>query len=214
MEYGELPTIVRNIDIDCKEMMFYQYLTIKLKGQNTFNIEPRLNPFYPLIIHCLNDFKNNFGIERLIDSYIYLTAKRQFQSKSKLFNRPGYHSDGFLTDDINYIWSDKNPTIFNSTKFNLTLDDELSLIEMEEQALPENEVVYSDNTLLRLNQFNIHKVDENIESGFRTFVKISFSQDKYDLEGNSHNYLLDYNWQMNPRKETRNVPQTKILNNN
>ena len=211
MEYGELPAVVRKIEIDCKEMMFYQYLPIKLKGGKDFQIEKRLNPFYSLIINSVIDFKECFGLERLIDSYVYLTAKRQFQSKSKLFNRPGYHSDGFLTDDINYIWSDKNPTIFNSTKFNLTLDDELSLKEMEEQALSENEVAYFDNTLLRLNQFNIHKVDENIEAGFRTFVKISFSQDKYDLEGNSHNYLLDYNWQMKPRKENRNIPQTKIL---
>ncbi len=211
MEYGELPKVIRKIKVDCKEMMFYQYLPIKLIGQENFDIEQRLYPFHDLILYSMIDFRENFGLEKLIDSYVYLTAKRQFQSKSKLFNRPGYHSDGFLTDDINYIWSDKNPTIFNSTNFKLTLDDEVSLKEMEEQALPENEVTYFDNTLLRLNQFNIHKVDENIEAGFRTFVKISFSQDKYDLEGNSHNYFLDYDWEMKPRKESRNIPQTEIL---
>lgn len=42
MNYGELPTIVRQLDIDVKEMMFYQYLPIKLKDQKVFNIEPRL----------------------------------------------------------------------------------------------------------------------------------------------------------------------------
>ena len=210
MEYGELPAIVRQLNIDVKEMMFYQYLPIKLKEQTKVDFEPRLFPFSTLIIHCLNDFKNSFGVERFVDSYIYLTAKRQFQSKSKLFNRPGYHSDGFLTDDINYIWSDKNPTIFNSTKFNLTLDDELSLIEMEEQALQENETIFPDSTILRLNQFNIHKVNENVEEGFRTFFKLSFSYDKYDLEGNSHNYQLEYDWNMKPRKSNRNIPQSDI----
>ena len=55
----------------------------------------------------MSDFKNKYGRYRFLDSYMYLTVKRQYQSKSKLFNRPGYHSDGFLTDDINYIWSDK-----------------------------------------------------------------------------------------------------------
>ena len=42
---------------------------------------------------------------------------------------------------------------------------------------------------------------------FRTFFKLSFSKDKYDLKGNSHNYLFDYNWEMRERKENRNIPQ-------
>lgn len=44
------------------------------------------------------------------------------------FNRMGYHSDGFLTDDINYIWCDNNPTIFNISAFNLTLDENLKSV--------------------------------------------------------------------------------------
>ncbi|OPB96859.1 hypothetical protein BAS10_07360 [Elizabethkingia meningoseptica] len=210
MNYGELPTIVRQLDIDVKEMMFYQYLPIKLKGQKLFNVESRLNPFYPFIIHCISDFKNTFGRYRFLDSYIYLTVKRQYQSKSKLFNRPGYHSDGFLTNDINYIWSDKNPTVFNYSEFDLTLDDEVSLKEMEIQALPENEIRYPDSTILRLDQLNIHKVNEEVEEGMRTFAKLSFSNDKYDLEGNSHNYELDYKWDMKPRKPNRNIPQSEV----
>ncbi|OPC11937.1 hypothetical protein BAX93_05395 [Elizabethkingia meningoseptica] len=210
MNYGELPTIVRQLDIVAKEMMFYQYLPIKLKDQKVFNVEPRLGVFVPFIVHCMSDFKNKYGRYRFLDSYMYLTVKRQYQSKSKLFNRPGYHSDGFLTDDINYIWSDKNPTVFNYSQFDLTLDDKVSLKEMEIQALPENEIRYPDSTILRLDQFNIHKVNEDVEEGMRTFAKLSFSYDKYDLEGNSHNYELDYEWDMKPRKPNRNVPQSEI----
>lgn len=42
----------------------------------------------------------------------------------------------------------------------------------------------------------------------RAFLKVSFSKDKYDLLGNSHNYLMDYNWEMKARKEDRNIPQS------
>jgi len=45
----------------------------------------------------------------------------------------------------------------------------------------------------------------------RTFVKISFSKDKYDLIGNSHNYEMDYKWDMKERKEERNIPQTALI---
>lgn len=41
----------------------------------------------------------------------------------------------------------------------------------------------------------------------RTFVKVSISRDKYDLIGNSHNHLLQYDWPMRPRALTRNPPQ-------
>lgn len=64
--------------------------------------------------------------------------------------------------------------------------------EMEQQADSSNNVTYSENRLLRLNQFNIHQVAPVTSGGMRTFLKLSFSKDKYDLVGNSHNYLLDY----------------------
>ena len=117
-----------------------------------------------------------------------------------------------MTDDINYVWCNTQPTIFNKTDFNITLDDLLSLTEMEEQALTENEVIYNNDELLRLNQFNIHKVSDNVTNGMRAFLKVSFSKDKYDLVGNSHNHLIDYNWLMKDRSTHRNIPQSQIKN--
>jgi hypothetical protein len=57
---------------------------------------------------------------------------------------------------------------------------------------------------------NIHKVAPVLVGGMRTFVKVSFSYDKYDLVGNSHNYLLNYAWEMKERKDDRNIPQSKL----
>ena len=34
--------------------------------------------------------------------------------------------------------------------------------------------------------------------------------DRYDLAGNTHNYLLDYDWPLRPRSLTRNVPQALL----
>jgi hypothetical protein len=210
MNYGDKPIALGKFTVECQEMMFYQYLPIKLPNYTLCHYEPRLKIFDKIIsLICVN-FREEFGRETFEQSYIYLTAKHQYQKKDKTFNRPGYHSDGFLTDDINYIWSDKSPTVFNSSEFHLTLNDTISLQEMERQALEENEFDYAENTLLRLNQFNIHKVAESQEEGMRTFIKVSFSKDKYDLIGNSHNYLLDYNWKMKQRNIERNIPQSKL----
>lgn len=207
MIYGDKPKDLGVIDIDCHEMMFYQYLPIKLEKQIHPKIEDRLKCFEPLIGAACCDFIADFGLIKYTECYVYLTAKHMFQGGSNSFNRMGYHSDGFMTDDINYLWSNSSPTIFNISRFNLTQDDIISMDEMEIQAKKENEFQYPEKSLLRLNQFVIHKVNPVQKEGIRTFVKISFSNDKYDLIGNAHNYLLDYNWNMRNRKNTRNIPQ-------
>lgn len=208
--YGQLPTPITEIQVDCKEMMFYQYLPIKLSGQIGELYEPRLETFKPIIDIITKDYCDNFGYDTYINTNIYLTAKHMFQLKGTSFNRLGYHSDGFLTDDINYVWSNNHPTIFNHGKFNLTLDDKISMMEMEEQAKVENEMYFLNNTILRLDQYNIHRVMPISYDCMRTFVKVSFSKDKYDLEGNAHNYFLDYDWEMKKRKIERNIPQSKL----
>ncbi len=212
MRYSELPKQLSIHNVSCKEMIFYQYLPIKLVGMKGVIFEDRLKYFDSIIKEACSDFIKENGLCRYINSNIYLTAKYMYQPANYSFNRIGYHSDGFLTDDINYIWSDRNPTIFNSGKFNLTMDDAISMKEMDIQALRENEITFPNNTLLRLNQFNIHKVNDIQEIGMRTFIKVSFSKDRYDLVGNSHNYLIDYNWEMKDRKDERNIPQTIIIN--
>lgn len=207
MKYGSKPKDLGVINVNCDQMLFYQYLPIKLKGQTEPIIEERLKCFEPLIGACCCDFIADFGLTRYMDSYVYLTVKRLFQGNGYCFNRKGYHSDGFLTDDINYLWSNALPTVFNFDEFNLSLNDDVSMTQMEQQAKKENEHTYPTGSILRLDQFVIHKVsDEEIE-GMRTFAKVSFSKDKYDLKGNSKNYLLDYDWEMRDRQTKRNIPQ-------
>lgn len=204
--YGELPINLGIYPIECTENMYYLYMPIKILGQDSFiQIEDRLKFLSPLIVAVLKDLKKEQY--NIFDSYMYLTVKNMLITPEYLGNRPGYHSDGFMTDDINYIWCDGNPTIFNCSPFNLTMDENKSMAEMEQQALAENEVVYPAYYLLKLDQYNIHKVAPISENMVRTFVKISVSKDKYNLLGNTHNYLLDYHWEMHKRTESRNVPQ-------
>jgi hypothetical protein len=210
MRYGELPKELGIFEVEAKEMMFYQYLPIKMPNETQPIYEQRLKCFDALVGAICCDYIGEFGLDNYVNSYVYLTAKHLYQMPNCSFNRMGWHSDGFLTDDINYIWCDKYPTIFNKTDFDLPLDDLLSMEEMGKQAMPFNDVTYKENQLLRLNQFNIHKVAPIIKGGMRTFLKVSISKDKYDLIGNSHNYLINYDWEMKQRKQERNIPQSVV----
>lgn len=40
----------------------------------------------------------------------------------------------------------------------------------------------------------------------RQYVKVSLSNERYNLENNSHNYLFDYDWPLHNREMLRNDP--------
>lgn len=205
--YGELPKELGEFIVPTGELFLYQYLPIKLAGSADITLEPRLEQFSEIIGRACCDYVGLRGLNAFMASHVYLTAKRMFVKPGKSFNRQGWHSDGFGTSDINYVWCDSFPTVFNSGPFSLTADDARSLTDMEEQAKPENSFTYPTNTLLRLDQYNIHAVAEIDRVGVRTFLKLSISPDRYDLLGNARNYLLDYEWPMRQRAAERNVPQ-------
>ena len=117
----------------------------------------------------------------------------------------GWHCDGFMSDDINYIWCDSIPTEYIEGSFNLTQDHVKSIDEMN---VIKSKIKLCDiNTLYRLDETVIHRCNENIPyAQMRCFVKVSFSKEKYNLIGNSHNYGLDYKWEMVQRGVARNHP--------
>lgn len=206
-KYGQKPEILGEFEVPIEEMMFYMYLPIKLKN-GVIKVPERLKFLMGIITEVTADFQCTYG-DAIRDKYIYLTVKNIFVTPDNPGNRPGWHCDGFGTEDINYIWTNKYPTIFNIDEMELSQDCNTSMQQMVENCDPKNNISYPENTLMRLNEFNIHKSPKIEEPGIRAFVKISFSDDKYNLKGNSKNYLLDYNWKMYDRDEVRNHPSNK-----
>lgn len=205
--YGIPPdVIVEDLAIDLVkdkvEMCFYQYLPIKMAGAlESFHIPKNLDWIRPFIQHL--EFCPH-------TDFIYVSAKHLFVTPDNMGNRPGWHSDGFGSDDVNYIWVDRFPTEFALQHFNLTTEDHAeSLKQIAEQVREDAICVYSSNCLLRLDRWNIHRPPV-MGTGFRTFLKFSISKNKYNLQGNSHNYLIDYDWEMVPRAEVRNHPTADV----
>lgn len=143
--------------------------------------------------------------EKTDNKYVYITVRRGYVSPQCAGNRPGWHSDGFMSNDINYIWCDKNPTEFSSKEIELSQDHKTSLLEMEDKLKYTPVHTFPANSLLRLTEQHIHRVPI-CEAGVRTFVKVSISDKLYDLIGNSINYNLDYPRPNRPRELERNDP--------
>lgn len=205
--YGDMPVKINTAAVNCVEMMFYHDMPIKFPEEAALVMEPRLRPFEGIVGMACCDFIGIRGLNEYMDSYVYICAKRLYQEPGHPFNRPGWHTDGFGTKDINYVWSDGVPTIFSATRMSLPEDDSLSMVEMERQAKPEDNRTFASGTVLRLDPYVVHRVGDILDSGIRTFCKVTFSKDKFNLSGNAKNYLLAYEWDPRGRSLARNTPQ-------
>lgn len=201
--YSKEPRIVGQFDIDCKEMMFVQDMPVAMPG-TYMRLPSNLECFRPIILEAMLAGRES------ADWYVYLSAKRMFVAPGVNYNRPGWHIDGYGTDDLNYIWYDSSPTEFCvGQEFELSLDHALSMKQMHWQAYNENIKTYPCGALLELDNTIVHRVAEVKYPHLRTFVKVSISRNRYNREGNAHNYLFDYNWEMVPRALDRNDPAAK-----
>ncbi|ARQ95308.1 hypothetical protein [Bradyrhizobium phage BDU-MI-1] len=206
--YGTAPVDLGLVDLSPVEMMFWQYLPIKLPGTYGESMPANLEQFQPIVDEVFRDLQRIAGnISLWMDNYVYLTAKTLYVTPENPGNRPGWHSDGFMTSDLNYIWSDRNGTEFwlPPALVHFTQDHDTSLREMESIVNVDHIATYPDKHLLRLDEAVIHRVAPVIKPGFRSFVKISVSSERYNLAGNSVNHAFD-RWNYVPRREERNHP--------
>lgn len=199
-----LPEVLGLFDgVHADEVMYYLYLPIHRPGEPGVQIpDARLQFLLPLVQAVFRDEPR-----RCRDEWMYLTVKKMFVGGGVTANRPGWHCDGFLSDDLNYVWSDCVPTIFTTGKFSITPDHLLSLQEFEEQACVFDEITYPPCTLLRLDDRVVHCVDTNVpQQLMRTFVKITLSKNRFNLKDNSRNPLLPDDGPMYDRAMARNDP--------
>lgn len=193
------PEILGQFKINCPEMLLVQYMPIAMPGTD-IRVPAHLHCFMSLIDAVIDTLTHS-------NDYVYLTAKCMYIADGCTPNRPGWHIDGFGTDDLNYIWADSMPTEFCvGQSFTLSDDHHLSLLEMEQQVRPENITTYPINSLIKLDSTIVHRLAPKYEPGMRTFCKISVSQHQYNLKGNAHNYLFNYHWDMVERTAERNHP--------
>lgn len=196
------PEVVTKIIIPECALAFYLYLPIRLAGSPKIVIPPALED-YRALVDCALEREGEAGDGK----FVYLTVKRLYVEPRCVGGRPGWHTDGFGTSDINYIWTDADPTEFCVQDFDLTDDHEISMAEMEEQAAPENIIQFEPTDLIRITPSDVHRCPSKVTPGYRTFARVSISDARYDMIGNAHNYGLDYKWIMHPRQVERNDTQ-------
>ena len=204
--FGVAPDLVRRFAPRWDEYMHYLYLPVAMPAIGGIRLPQRLLFLKELITEIM--LAENWWDGYYNAGYVYVTARRGYATPGNPLNRPGWHTDGFGTEDVNYIWTDRYPTRFALGAFkDISTDHVRSAEQFEEQAPGMEIITYEPGSLLRLDPFVVHCTPEiPAPGGERSFLKISLSKQRYNLRGNSHNYGLPYAWKMWDRAEVRNDP--------
>lgn len=218
MKYGEDPVLVGrfpSVAVDWKEFMHYLYLPVVMPfSSGAHEVHRIITPRLPRRLRFVMQFLP-FVITDAIDAgrdveedYIYVTARRGYATPDNPLNRPGWHCDGFGTDDLNYVWCDGSTTQVATQDFtDIDPDHAKSMEQFEDQIRGQCVWSIKEHALYRFNPYVVHCTPDIPPPGeMRSFLKISLSRHPYNLEGNSHNHHFNYEWKMHSRSDARNDP--------
>lgn len=202
--YGKLPVPCGYFNADLTEVMHYLYLPVQMDG-GEIRLPPNVKHLQNLVQVCI------LAAERLEGRtyrYVYLSARSGWASPDNPLNRPGWHCDGFGTNDLNFIWWKGPGTRFAFQHFEeISPDHLLSLKQFDDQVVADRVVTYPEKNLYMLDSSVVHAAPVIAPPGcWRQFIKVSLSDERYNLENNSHNHLFDYDWPLHPRDLIRNDP--------
>lgn len=233
-KYGSSPVFVGQYDgVDLKEVMYYLYLPVQFpEGEQRSRNKPKETLYRGFDERRIPKNLEVTGIRVLIadalrfavakgrdvnKDYVYVSARKGWATPDNPLNRPGWHCDGFGTNDMNFVWWDGPGTRFAVGEFSNISDDHIkSLAQFEEQINKNGLNEWCDPGLIDIIQgkahgfyyidpFCVHSTPLIDPPGcMRQYIKISLSTERYNLENNSHNYDFNYNWEMHGREVVRN----------
>ena len=183
------------------------YMCIKQAGSSEYSIPDNLKELVHSVIcdiYTLNPklYDNDWT------KYCYLTIKKMYVQPNSYGNREGFHIDGFLSDQENFIWSDceETPTEVSIGKFELSKSHETSLTEMVIQASYNFTEQLKPLHLYDMNQSIVHRPTKNTtsEAVLRTFIKVTYSKELFNCVGNAWNYKLPHIKPAVKRNQSRN----------
>lgn len=202
--HSQVPVHLGQYEFILPEVMYYLYLPVLMRSERPASLRlPRnVECCRELIISAIA-FAGSFKPD-----YVYLSARKGWASPDNPLNRPGWHSDGFLTQDLNFVWWEGPGTRFAVQDFVVDENHVTSLLQFDEQVKEENVVsVLRQHGLYAMDQSHVHSTPLIEPPGcMRSYVKVSLSNERYNLENNSHNYLFDYCWPLSVRHQVRNDP--------
>lgn len=181
-------------------------MPIRLAGDNTYHLPEEWADLAPILQGIISHEHAHNPNWR--DYHAYLTVDSSEVVKGDQQRHGGLHVDGFQGDRINpktkvnrsYVMTTNGGTRFYPQRFIIPDVTKYNIFQgFDIQGGHYN--IAEDHLIYLMDAYTVHESGTTARNGIRTFVRLSYDVKQFDRAGNSHNSMLNYNWNM----VTRNI---------
>lgn len=187
-------------------------MPIRLAGGTSYALPQEWSHLQPLLEDIITvEHHHN---PNWIDYHAYLTVDSGEVTARQQQRHGGLHVDGFQGERINpktkinrsYVITTNGGTKFHGRAFQVLDPARFNVFQgFDLQAgVP---YISQENALYFMNAYMVHESGFASRDGMRTFLRLSFDTKIFDRLGNTHNSMLDYQWDMVER-DTQNTVKT------
>lgn len=180
-------------------------MPIRLAGTQEFSVPDEWSGLVPLLRQIVSVEQANNPHWR--DYFTYMTVDCKHVEPQEQQRHGGLHVDGFQGErhpvkhkiTRNYVLTTNGGTRFYPQRF-VVADPAVFNVFQGFDLQAESYDIAEENTVYFMDAYTVHESGIASRSGLRTFLRVTFDLKEFDREGNTHNSMLDYDWQMVARK--------------
>jgi hypothetical protein len=181
-------------------------MPIRLSGQTVYRVPKEWSALLPMlqaIISTEHDHNPN-----VLKYNTYITVDSKMVEPDEQQRHGGLHVDGFQGERIdpktkitrNYVVTTNGGTRFYQQPF-VVVDEKKYNVFQGFDLQAKDYMIAEENTVYFMDAYTVHESGIASRKDIRSFLRVTYDLKKFDRLGNTHNSMLDYNWDM----EARNV---------
>lgn len=142
------------------------------------------------------------------DYYTYITVDCKEVELSEQQRHGGLHVDGFQGARIspktkitrNYVMTTNGGTRFYPQPFIVVDETKYNVFQGFDLQAKDIFFTAKENVAYFMDAYTVHESGLAERAGMRTFLRVTYDLKKFDRSGNTHNSMLNYDWDMIERK--------------
>lgn len=189
-------------------------MPIRLKGETDYKLPEEWAGLAPLIENIIA--QEHATNPNWVDYHTYVTVDCKHVSADEQQRHGGLHVDGFQGERINpktkinrnYVMTTNGGTRFYPQRFVVADEKKFNVFQgFDIQA--ERFEVAEENVAYFMDAYCVHESGIAERDGLRTFLRVTYDVKEFDRASNTHNSMLEYDWEM----VARNVHETVLTPN-
>lgn len=176
-------------------------MPIRMANESSYYLPEEWEELLPLIQDIVDNERTHNPHWR--DYYTYMTVDCGIVKPDEQQRHGGLHVDGFQGERINpktkitrnYVMTTNGGTRFYPQKFVVVDPAKFNVFQgFDLQA--EEPIIADENVVYFMDAYSVHESGLASHGGLRTFLRVTFDLKVFDRLGNTHNSMLDYDWDM------------------